>query len=105
MSTNPLQALLGKLGVTYDNLNDEERATYAEWRKTLEGRSLTDEDVRVFLETEYHDTVKKLTNKSLKEREDTFLKMKVEMILSIMSFLDMPMKEKVMLEKQIATHT
>lgn len=101
---NPLQTLLGKLGVSYEELNDEEKTTFNLWREALSGRKLTDADVRLFLETQKDDAVMKLTDKSLSEREDTFLKMKVEFILNVIEFLDLPAKEKQMVEAQIKTH-
>lgn len=101
MSTNPLQKLLGKLGLTYETMNEEERRTFNAWREALAGRRLTDDDVKHFLDVEYHDAVKKLTSKQLSEREDIFLKMKVDFIINIKEFLSLPAAEKAMVEQQI----
>jgi len=104
MKDNPLQTLLGKLGVSYEELTEEERTTFNSWRKALSGRRITDEDVTQFLDTQYHDAVKKLSSLKLKEREDTFLKMKVDFIIQLKGFLELPTKEKEMIERQINTH-
>lgn len=96
-----LNRLLGKLGVKYEELSDEERRTYNAWNDALTGRKLTDEDVTNFLDVEYHDAVKKLSSATLGEREDIFLKMKVEFIIKTKEFLNTPAKERAMVEQHI----
>lgn len=96
-----LNQVLGKLGVTYETLNDEERRTFNAWRDALSGRKLTDDDVAVFLNGEYHDAVKKLTTSKLDQRTDTFLKMKVDFIIKVKEFLAVPDKERQMVEQHI----
>lgn len=98
-----LNRLLGKLGVKYEELSDEERRTYNVWNDALTGRKLTDEDVKNFLDVEYHDAVKKLSSSKLGEREDIFLKMKVEFIIKTKEFLSIPDKERSMVEQHITT--
>jgi hypothetical protein len=98
-----LNRLLGKLGVSYDQLSDEERRTFNMWREALSGRKLTDEDVARFLNGEYDDAVKKLSSTTLNERTDTFLKMKVDFIIKVKEFLATPEREKQMVERQIET--
>jgi hypothetical protein len=89
---------LQKIGVkSVDELNSEEKSTYAEWEKTLSGRQLTEADVRTFLDQEVEQAIKSLTTKSLGERDDLFLKMKIEFTQSLCSFLDSPTKEKEMI--------
>jgi hypothetical protein len=95
--------MLGKLGVSYDQLTEEERRTFNTWRDALSGRKLTDEDVTRFLDGEYHSAVKKLTATDLDERTDTFLKMKVDFIIKVKEFLATPEIEKMMVERQIET--
>lgn len=93
-----------KLGVTSPlDLNPEERATYKMWEEALSGRRLTDKDVAVFLDTELNDAVTKLTKMDLSNKEDTFLKMKVEFIQKVKIFLASPAIEKAMIEKQISS--
>ena len=98
-----LENMLGKLGVSYSELNDEERNTFNSWRDALSGRSLTDEDVKTFLDTEYNDAVKKLSSMKLNERDDIFLKMKLDFIIRTKEFLSMPEKERDMVEQHIKT--
>lgn len=97
-----LEKYLKKIGVkSYLDLNSEERETYKSWEAALSGRRLTDEDVKTFLHTEKEEILKKLPSQKLKEREDTFLKMKLEFIQAIERFLDGPRLEKEMVEKSI----
>ena len=97
-----LEKLLSKLGASsYLELNDEERATYRSWEESLQGRRLTDEDVATFLTTEYNDAVTKVTKMRLGDKDDTFLKMKIDFITAIRKFLDTPAIEKKMTEASI----
>jgi predicted RNase H-like nuclease len=97
-----LDRYLEKLGVgSFAELNSEERKTYKTWEESLNGRKLTDEDVADFLKGEIEDCIDKLTSKHLKERDDTFLKMKVEFIRKVQVFLGSPAMEKKMTEQQL----
>lgn len=96
-----LNKMLGKLGVRYDQLSDEERRTFNVWQDALSGRKLTDDDVARFLDGEQMDAVKKLSSATFNERTDTFLKMKVDFIIKVKEFLATPEREKQMVERQI----
>lgn len=99
-----LTEYLKKLNVeSYAELNDEEKKTYKEWEEALNGRKLTDDDVRVFLETEKTDAVLKLSSPDieLNDKEDTFLKMKLHMVSKLIEFLLVPELEKKMAEGAI----
>lgn len=99
---NLLAQYLRKVGVErYDDLNSEEKATFRQWEQALEGRRLTDEDVRGFLDRELEESIQTLISKNLNEREDTFLKMKVDFIRRLTGFLDSPKAEKKALEQLI----
>lgn len=98
-----LEKMLGKLGVSYSELNDEERRTFNSWRDALSGRRLTDDDVKIFLDSEYDDAVKKLSSMKLNERDDIFLKMKLDFIIKTKEFLATPEKERAMVEQHIQT--
>lgn len=99
---NPLNALLTKLGVSsYDELTQEERETYRTWSQSLAGRKLTDEDVAMFFDTQIEDCLMKLTTMKLKERDDTFLKAKLDLIRQIKNFLDSPKREQEVVTRQI----
>ena len=101
--SNLLEKMLGKLGVPYSDLNQEERDTFNAWRQALAGRKLTDDDVQTFLDNEYNDAVKKLSSLKLNERDDIFLKMKVDFIIKTKEFLATPDKERAMVEQHIKT--
>jgi hypothetical protein len=96
-----LNRFLGKLGVDYSGLNAEEKATFNAWRDALAGRKLTDEDVKNFLDLEYHESVVKLSATDNSKELDLFLKMKVDFIIKTKDFLASPEKEKQMVENQI----
>jgi hypothetical protein len=98
-----LNQMLGKLGITYKDLNQEERDTFNAWRDALSGRKLTDDDVKNFLDVEYNDSVKKLATSENSKELDMFLKMKVDFIIKVKEFLASPETEKMMVEQQISS--
>lgn len=97
-----LSTYLKKLGVDdFSELTEEEKATYKEWEESLNGKKITDDDVAAFLAQEENEVINKLVNKKLNEREDTFLKMKLEFIRQVRGFLQLPEAQKHMVENQI----
>ena len=97
-----LTQYLKSLGVTsVDQLTTEERDTYQQWESALNGRQITSKEVRQFLDIELEDATTKLITKSLGEREDIFLKMKVDFIRRLTGFLDAPEMEKKHVENLI----
>lgn len=99
---NLLSKYLKKLGVSeFSQLSEDEKETYRSWDNILSGRKLTDEDVARFLDTELNDVLGKLTDPKTEGRADVFLKMKLEMITKIKTFLASPQLEKAMLEENI----
>lgn len=97
-----LDKLLAKLGVSsIDQLTAEERETYYSWNDALRGRKLTDEDVQTFLHNQVEDCMVKLTTVRLNEREDIFLKAKLDLIRQITNFLDSPKREQEVITRQI----
>lgn len=97
-----LNKYLAKCGVKeFSHLTELEKDTFNEWQEILSGRKITDEDVTAFFNEELESTTVKLITKKLSEREDIFLKMKIEFIRNIKSFLDSPKKEKAMMEQNI----
>jgi hypothetical protein len=97
-----LQGFLKKVGVnSYNELTEEEKNTYREYEAILNGRSITDKDVRAFFEMQVETTIKALLSTKLDTREDTFLKMKLEFLRTLVSFLDAPEREKKQLQNLI----
>ena len=97
-----LEGYLRKLGVgSYNELTEEEKTTYREYEEILNGRQITDKDVRAFFDMQIEATTKALLSTKLDTREDTFLKMKLEFLRNITSFLDAPLREKEQLQTLI----
>ena len=97
-----LDKYLKKIGVEeFTELSEEEKTTYREWEKSLAGRKITDEDVVRFIKEEENETINKLISKGLSEREDTFLKMKLEFTKKLITFLSLPELEREMTESSI----
>lgn len=97
-----LDRLLQKIGVnSVEELTPEERETYRTWSDTLVGRKLTDADVEQFFTIQIEDCVSKLTTQKLNEREDIFLKAKLDLLRQIKNFLDSPKQEQEVITRQI----
>lgn len=97
-----LDGFLRKIGVqSYDQLTEEEKTTYREYEQILNGRQITEKEVRAFFNLQLEDTTKKLLSTKLDTREDTFLKMKLEFLRSLTSFLDAPDREREQLKELI----
>ncbi len=99
-----LEKYLKKLGVKkFEDLNSEEKETFKEWELALSGRTITEEDYRKFLEMELSTAISRLTDEGVKLNSDAdiFRKVEVRLIKKIIAFLDMPLVEKQLLEKQI----
>jgi len=97
-----LKNYLKKIGVKdFSELTEEEKETYRGWEESLSGRRITDDDVAVFLKQEEDETINKLIGSKLSDREDIFLKMKLEFVKKLVNFLNVPAMEKEMTEKSI----
>lgn len=97
-----LKDYLKKIGVTeFSQLSDEEKETYRKWEETLSGRKITDEEVADFFETELEDAISKISDMKLGKSEDIFLKMKIEFLRKVKTFLMGPELEKKMLEQNL----
>lgn len=97
-----LQGFLRKQGVTkISDLTEEEKVTYREYEEILTGRQITDKDVQAFFNQQLETTTEKLLSSKLNTREDIFLKMKLEFLRQITSFLDRPNQERKQLQALI----
>ena len=83
------------------DLNDEERKTFKEWEASLAGRTISQDEYRNFLESELSLAIGRLTEIDLSKEAEIFRKVEVRLIKKILSFLDMPLVEKSILETQI----
>ncbi len=96
-----LDQYLYKLGLSdYDDLSPEEKETYRTWETSLTGRKITDADVQEFFEREKFDVEKKIVLDN-SPKLDTFLKMKLELIMAIQQFVASPRIEAEITEQGI----
>lgn len=99
---NMLDKFLKKLGVgSYEELNQEEKATFSEWEQALRGRKLTDADVESFLQFELNSAVSRLTETNLSKEDEIFRKVEVRFIKKILDFINSPKTEKQFAEQAI----
>lgn len=97
-----LKKYLNKLGVKeFSELTTEEKETYRGWEEALRGRKITDEEVSVFLDQTENDIINELVDKQNNDRRDIYLKVQLDLIRKIRSFLNVPKVEKLMTERNI----
>jgi hypothetical protein len=97
-----LDKYLQKIGVkSYDELLPEEKNTYKEWEESLSGKKITDDTVALFLVNLENDIIDELIKPELTKDRDTFLKMQLDLIRKIKTFLRTPELEKKMTEYQL----
>jgi hypothetical protein len=97
-----LKKYLNKLGVkNFSELSEDEKETYRNWEKALEGRNLTDDDVAMFLIRTENELIEKLVNLSGYDDKDAQLKAELNIIRKIKEFLRTPELEKKMMEQNL----
>lgn len=100
--TDLLSRFLKKIGATsFSDLNEEEKKTYRAWEESLNGRRLTDDDVKEFFANELEATIALIPQQRLGSKDDTFLKVKLEFLRKTQAFLDRPRLEKLATEKSL----
>lgn len=83
MSLHLLKNLLNKKGLTQDKMSPDDKETYEMWRRALQGKRLTDEEVKAFFEQQYNESVRLLTSPEISNEMNIFLKAKINLILII----------------------
>lgn len=82
----------------YDDLTAEEKKTYHEYEKVLQGRELTSKEVRQFFDTRIEHAIEKLTTEDLQKDVDLFYRVELKLLRKLVVFLDSPKREKEQLE-------
>ena len=97
-----LKKYLERIGVKeFAQLNEEEKDVYRNWQESLNGRKITDAQVAEFILNLENDIIKELIEKKFDSRRDIFLKMQLDLIRKIKSFLMSPEIEKEMTRRGI----
>ncbi len=95
-----MEDLLKKAGVnSYLELNPEEKETYKLWEETINGRKITDEEIKSFFEQELSSAITRLTETDLTKEQELFRKMEVRFIKRLQMFVNAPIMEKKILEE------
>lgn len=92
---------LKKLGVKYEDLNEEEKNTYKKYESALSGRKLTEKEIQTWLQLELDLAVSRLTEIDLKKEDEIFRKVEVRMLKKIISYLNSPVVAKEYAQKAI----
>ena len=92
---------LKKLGVRFEDLNQEEKDTYNEWEQAISGRKLSDKDITEWLEEELSQAVSRITDINLSKEDEIFRKVEVKFIKKVLNFINSPVVERQFAEKAI----
>jgi len=99
--SNALDELVEKLG-GYDELKPEERETYAQHLKILEGKSITVDDMKDFVKQMILVVERLLVDSEEKTPASIQLKARLKNLLILEQFLFAPQRAKKALEKYYA---
>ena len=96
-----LDKWLKKLGVKYEDLNEEEKNTYKEYEQSLSGKKLTDKEIQEWLKLELDLAVSRLTEVDLSKEAEIFRKMEARFIKKIINYINSPVVAKEYAQKAI----
>jgi hypothetical protein len=93
--------ILERLGLKYEDLSREERATVNKWISDLTKSELTIPVVRKYIIEMKESVENELSNSDLNSKQDIFLKARLRNYLLLKALLDSPTKAKKALEAQL----
>ena len=93
-----IQRVKDLTGWGFEDLEMAERDTIMSWQKSLEGKEITVDSVRVFIKR-WHEAIDDgLANHKLGKNQDLFLKARLKNIILLEAFLAGPEKAKAAVE-------
>jgi hypothetical protein len=97
-----LDNLLKKFKIDdYGSLDTEERETFNRWAKELEGKPVTIEELKKFLESQRLLNLGEFENFDNEKMKDLYIKVYSRICRQIISFIDMPEKVRQMREASL----
>lgn len=95
-----LAHVLERLGLSYDQLTEEERKTAHEWQKAMDAKPITVEGIKEKLKEEIDRVDKLLINYSNGAKKDLYLKAMKRNLEMLLAFITSPEQSKA----QLAVH-
>lgn len=96
-----LGSLLDKLGIRYEDMTAEERATYQRWSDTLAKPDPTVDDIRAFLKKEQARCDEILLDYDIPEKKRIYYQASSRLVRVLTAILMAPGQEREALEKQL----
>lgn len=96
-----MNKFLEKIGIPFEKLEEEERATLKKWLENLSRQQITLEDVKNYIRKMADSVAKELCKSKLSKKQDIFLKARLRNYLLLYDFLTAPEKAKQSLEKYL----
>lgn len=100
-----LSKLLEKLGLKYEDLNEDEKKTYQSWSEIYSQPDVSIDDLKKFLPIQIESLEYKLTEYENTKDKDLYLKACLRNLRMIRAFITGPEKRKEWLEKHIEQRT
>jgi benzoyl-CoA reductase/2-hydroxyglutaryl-CoA dehydratase subunit BcrC/BadD/HgdB len=97
-----IDTILERLGLKYEELNFDEKATLSGWMEQLQGNKLTLEDVKKNVTSMKESVERELSVSNLDKRNDAFLKARLRNYLLLEAFMTSPEKAEQALQRQLA---
>lgn len=100
-----LQDLLKKLNLRYEDLREDERATFEQWSKTLSAPAVSINDLKAFLPTQIAMLENQQNDYQNSPQKDLFLKAQLRNLKMIHAFILGPEKRREWLEAHLKALT
>ncbi len=96
-----LNALLEKLGLSYDTLKPAEKQVYEAWAKTLSVKDVSIDDLKAFLSREQEKADAECRNRENAEKTQLYVQMYATLVSDIRSFLEGPSRQREELKSRL----
>ena len=98
-----LTDILNKLGLKYDDLNAEEKATYKSWEEVFAGKEMGIKDIREFIQSAILQVEADLIQPDNSDKKDSFLKAQLRCYKTLLFFIDSPKQSREYLEVYLSS--
>lgn len=96
-----LAEILTKLGIKWEDLNADEKATYQKWSELLKGEMTLDK-IKEFLKTEIGRIEMEWAVPDNSKEKDNFLKAQMRILKTLSAFISSPERSREFLEQHLS---
>lgn len=100
-----LDKILERLGLKYEDLNQQEKETLQTWIESLQKNRITVESIRKYIISMRESVENELTKSDIGSKQDLFLKARLRNYMLLDAFLTSPERAQQQLENALSTLT